>query len=234
MDGATPSPQGIATAGEPPVARPLWRVAYDGLAFLLSAVLSPYIVIPVGTVGIVYARGHQNYPPATLLLWAGLSVFFSTVVPALYVLWGMRRGKITDVHVMEREQRFGPFFVAVVSSIFSALVLWKLGAPPSVCGLSVVIGANGIVLWAITSVYKISIHVSVLSAVVLAAVTLHPGFSPQAFWLVPALIWARSTRKRHSLKQGILGCLVACFITSLTLIGLHMGDRLVQMLHRAF
>lgn len=206
------------------------RRAYNNLAFLLSALLSPYIVIPVGTVGIVYAR---SAPGAPVLLWTALTVFFSTIVPAAYVVYGIKRGKITDVHVMEREQRGGPFLVAIISSLFSAGLLFLLEAPNSIWGLSMVIAANGVVLWTITSFYKISMHVSVLSAVVLAAVTLHPGFNPLAFlWLIPALIWARSARGRHTVWQGMAGCIVALGITACTLLALNMGERMGQMLQR--
>ena len=66
---------------------PLMRV-YHGAAFGLSAVLSPYLVIPVGTVGIV---ASQELSQRGLVRWTFLSIFFSTIVPALYVLWQVVR-----------------------------------------------------------------------------------------------------------------------------------------------
>lgn len=199
------------------------------LAFLLSAVLSPYIVIPAGTLLIVYARST----PDKFLLWAGISIFFSTGVPALYVILEVLRGRITDVHVMEREQRGAPFVVAIISNVFSAGVLYSLHADKSVWGLSVVVFANGLILYFITLQYKISMHVSVLSAVVFAAVTLHPGFNPWYFlWLIPALMWARHRRGRHTIWQGLSGCAVAIFITAATLYGLGLGSRIPQFFER--
>ncbi len=223
-----------ATSAEVPKAVPAplpWPARlYHGLAFFLSAILSPYVVIPVGTVGIVYARSS----PAQTLLWTSISVFFSTFVPVFYVVFQVWRGKITDVHVMEREQRGGPFLVAIFSSLFAALVLWKLRAPVSVWGLTLILALNGIVLYAITWVYKISMHVSVLSATVLAAVTLHTGLNPWALlWLIPALVWARSARHRHTVWQGLAGCLVACLITGSTLYALGLGKRITEAITRA-
>ena len=87
--------------------------ARQGLAFALSALLSPYLVIPVGTVAVV---ASVSYSRRESLIWTLFSILFSTIVPALFVIIQIWREKITDVHVMEREQRGGPFLVAIFSS----------------------------------------------------------------------------------------------------------------------
>lgn len=194
------------------VQRPaLWRQVLDSLAFALSAILSPYLVIPFGTVGIVatQARGRRDF-----VLWTFLSVFFSTIVPALYVLVQIVRGKITDVHVMEREQRGGPFLVAVVSVAVGAFVLRAIGAPAVVWGIGLVLLVNGLVLSWITKFWKISMHVSVLTSVVIACIILIPKVNFWSLaWMIPALMWARAMRGRHSPWQGIGGFLVSGALT---------------------
>jgi hypothetical protein len=181
------------------------------IAFALSALMSPYLVIPVGTVGIVASTSASRND---FLRWTILSVFFSTVVPALYVVIQIMRGKITDVHVMEREQRGGPFTVALVSSVIGALIIRQLGAPAEVWGVGLVLFVNGFVMLQITKFWKISMHVAVLSATILAALVMIEGVSPWALiWMVPALIWARVSRKRHTLQQGIAACGVSCILT---------------------
>jgi hypothetical protein len=197
------------------------------LAFLFSAVLSPYIVIPVGTFGILYARSTT----ANFWEWVGISIFFSTVLPALYVVAGVVRGKITDVHVMERGQRTGPFVVAILGGFLAAFILERMGAPTSVWGLSILLSVNGLVITAITAFTKISVHVSVLSATVLGAIFFHPDLNPWwLLWLIPALIWARQKRGRHTVWQGISGAVVASIVTAGTLFSLHLGDRVLQVL----
>lgn len=196
-----------AIAQQTPVRRVL-----DVIAFAFSALLSPYIVIPVGTLAIVYAQSHTR---KEFLLWTFISVCFSTVIPAAYVLLQMARGKITDVHVMEREQRSGPFVVAVLSSGLGALVLYSLGAPRVVWGIGLVLLFNGAVLLWITSFWKISMHVAVLSSVILACTVMIRVLSFwQVAWLVPALMWARYTRGRHTIWQGLAGCFVSCVLTA--------------------
>ncbi len=200
----------------------------NSLAFAFSAILSPYLVIPVGTFVIVASQQDKK---RQFLLWTALSILFSTVIPALYVVIQIVRGKITDVHVMEREQRGGPFLVAVVSSAVGAWILYHIGAPPQVWGIGVVLLFNGIVLSWITSFWKISMHVAVLSATVLAAIIMIQGVPWWSLvWMIPALMWARATRGRHSLWQGIAGCGVSCAITGAVF---YLVPRLWPLVERA-
>lgn len=194
------------------VRRPgFWRHLLDSLAFALSAILSPYLVIPFGTVGIVATRASGRHD---FVLWTFLSIFFSTIVPALYVVIQIMRGKITDVHVMEREQRGGPFLVAVISVAIGAFALKTIGAPAVVWGIGLVLLVNGLVLLWITKFWKISMHVSVLTSVVIASIILIPSVSIWSLvWMIPALMWARATRGRHSPWQGVAGCLVSGALT---------------------
>jgi hypothetical protein len=214
-----------------PLPQPLWMQFYSSLAFAFSALLSPYLVIPVGTVVIVASRsvGTRQF-----LLWTGLSVLFSTVIPALYVVIQILRGKITDVHVMEREQRGGPFFVAVASSATGALILRYLGAPAEVWGIGLVLMLNGIILSWITTFWKISMHVAVLSASVLSVLVMVKGVNVWSLvWMIPALMWARATRGRHSIWQGLAGCAVACGITGGALASINLWPRVLDAAHRA-
>ena len=196
---------------------PVWRQIIDSAAFGLSAILSPYLVIPIGTVGIVATQASGPGRRSTdFLLWTFLSILFSTVIPAIYVLIQIARGKITDVHVMEREQRGGPFLVAVISVALGALILHGIGAPAVVWGIGLILLVNGLVLSYITNFWKISMHVAVLTSVVIASIVLIPnvGFW-RLIWLIPALMWARKTRGRHSLWQGIADCGVSGVLTAL-------------------
>ena len=203
----SPSPEAGVAVRRPTLGRRL----LDSTAFALSAILSPYLVIPFGTVGIVATRasGRNDF-----VLWTFLSVFFSTIVPALYVVFQIMRGKITDVHVMEREQRGGPFLVAVISVALGAFVLRAIGAPAVVWGIGLVLLVNGLVLSWITNFWKISMHVSVLTSVVIASIILIPDVSFWSLvWMIPALMWARAMRGRHSPWQGVAGCLVSGALT---------------------
>lgn len=204
-------PGAVARLREHARSRPPLILARDAAAFTLSALLSPYLVIPFGTLFVIASRFASR---RDALWWTAASIFFSTFVPAAYVVIQWRRGKITDVHVMEREQRGGPFFVAIVSAALGTITLRAVGAPLPVWSIGLVLTINGIVMVLITGFFKISIHVAVLSATVLAAILLVPDLEWWKLgWMVPALIWARVTRGRHTLLQGISACVVACGLT---------------------
>jgi hypothetical protein len=195
-----------------PVPLPPLQHFKQSVAFALSALLSPYLVIPVGTVAVV---ASVSFSKREWLIWTLLSILFSTGVPAMYVLIQVWRGRITDIHVMEREQRGGPFLVAILSSAVGAFVLRTLGANVAVWGVGVVLAANGLVLFWISAHWKISMHVAVLSSTILAAVMMIDGIALwNLAWMVPALIWARVTRGRHTIWQGIGGCAVSSVLTA--------------------
>lgn len=222
--------QSVAPATEAEAVVPQNASFANRIAFLLSAVLSPYIVLPVGTLGILYAR---TTTPQQFVASATISIFFSTLLPVLYVLAGMKRGTISDVHVMERGQRGGPFVVAIAGGFAAAFVLWKLGASNSVWGLSLLLAVNGLIIFLITAFTKISVHVSVLSATVLGAIILHPPLPAWTLlWMIPALMWARVERGRHSIWQGIGGCVVSSIVTTATIYALGLGERIPQLFQR--
>jgi hypothetical protein len=92
---------------------------------------------------------------------------------------------------------------------------------------------NGIILSWITTFWKISMHVAVLSAAVLSLLILVPGLNPWSLvWMVPALMWARATRGRHSLWQGLAGCGVSCAITGGAFASIRQWYLVEGMFHR--
>ena len=230
---ASPLRAGPHAPDHPPPApqTPLQKLS-DGLALFLSAVLSPYIVIPVGTLYVVWARSRLQ--PELFWPWLGVSLFFSTILPVLFILFGIWRGTITDIHVMERTQRGGPFVVAIVGSLFAAAVLHWMGAPRSVWALSAVLAVNGIAMLLITNYTKISIHVAVLSATILGASMLEPELPAKMLLLfIPALMWGRWRRGRHTWTQGIMGCVVACALTAGTVYSIDgLAQRVPQYIKR--
>lgn len=193
-----------------------WRLKF---AFWVSALFSPYLVIPFGTVALVASvtRTTEDF-----FVWTSLCVLFTTVIPAIFIIVQILRGKITDVHVMERHQRSGPFLVAVLSAAIGALVMKYFGARLEIWGVALVFAINGLVLFCITAWWKISIHVAVLSAAILAGAVMIPNLDWRLVgWTIPLIIWARYVRKRHTAWQGLMGFFVAILITSASIYMLY-------------
>lgn len=186
------------------------RARTDSLAFVISALASPFLVMPLFAVLIT---AHYAPDPGRFALWAGVAAFFSTGVPLAYIGISVRAGTITDIHVMRREQRSGPFVVALFSSGTGAAVLHLIGAPMQLVVLGLCIVVNGIAFALITLRWKISMHPSVYAASVLAAVFLLDARCAWLLAFLPAIIWARVRRTRHSAAQGVVATLLAGAIT---------------------
>lgn len=182
----------------------------DILAFILSALASPFLVLPIFAIAVA-ARCSANR--AQFLLWALLGAFFSTGIPFLYILIGVKTGRITDMHVREREQRNGPFIVALFSSAAGAALLYLAGAPLPLIVLGIGIIANGVVFLLITLRWKISMHPSVYTATVVAGTFLLDHRVAWLLCMLPAIVWARSHRSRHNIAQGLAAIGIAALIT---------------------
>jgi len=194
----------------PSAAVPPARTATDTAALVLSGVASPFLVLPAFAVAIT-ARYSPDW--RVFLLWSGVSVLFSSGFPLLYVLAGIRVGRITDVHVMRREQRCGPFVVALLSTAAGTAVLSALGAPLALVAPGISMVANGILFGLVSLRWKISLHPSVFAGAVICSAFLLQGWLAWLLLLLPGIVWARVRRTRHSVAQGVVAVLLAGVVT---------------------
>lgn len=181
-------------------------------AFVISAITSPFVVTAV-TVTLVVMLLRPAMPQ--LLLWAGISVVFGAVLPFCFVFWMWRIGRITDVHVGVREQRAWPFVVALASGAAGVSLLYATGAPPPLVALGGVYLVVGLSLAIVSLQWKISVHSGVLTAgiISLALIGYHEAIYALAF--VPAVMWARRYRGKHTLAQGLVPVIVVAILTPL-------------------
>ncbi len=183
----------------------------DKLAFAISAVASPFLILPA-FIGVLVADLAETAGQAWL--WTGVAVGGTVAVPLLYILVGVRKGTITDPHIMVLEQRRRPFFAAVAGAVLAAGLLRLIGAPEPLQLGAAAVAINGMLFGVISLRWKISMHPSTLAA---AAVLCGMILSPRWLWAlvaVPAVIWARVHRKRHDWAQGIAAVLLACVVTA--------------------
>lgn len=187
----------------------------DRIAFLVSAITSPFLVVGVTAVLLVVAL-RPGW--VDLLVWAGILGFFSAVVPflAVYVMW--RAGRVTDMHVALREQRTVPFAAALISVSVGVAVLHVIGAPDELVALGAAFLVNGAILAAISLRWKASVHAATYAG---CALGLSLVASPAFLYLLlglPLVFWARLHRGRHTLAQGIVP---VCIVLIVTLVAYH-------------
>jgi hypothetical protein len=179
------------------------------LARLVTEVLAPAPVIAALLLAVAW---HSAATPGEALKWALLAAAFCSFLPMLYILRGVRRGRLTDHHVRLRRQRRGPLLVAVGSVLIGLTLLLVTGAPRDVVAL-VGAGAVGLlVAVTITLVWKISVHVAVASG---AVVVLALVFGPALLALAPLVAlcaWARVAVRDHTPAQVVAGAAVGAAV----------------------
>lgn len=185
-------------------------------ARLITEVLAP---APIAAALLVAVAFHSAPTAAAALGWALLAVLFASAIPFLYVLWGVRRRRLTDRHVRLREQRLLPLLVGVGSVLVGIALLSRWGAPQELIALVGAMLAGLIVSLLVTFVWKISMHTAVAggAAVILALVF-------RAEWLMLFMVvgligWARVELGHHTPAQvvggSVLGTAVAAIMFTL-------------------
>lgn len=178
------------------------------LAKVISGVTSPFIIIPI-VAAIITATFYTRVDD--FLYWYGIFLI-PVLLPLLYVLYGVKQGTITDLHVADREQRKVPFMLAVIGAVIMLFLYWWLDVFVMLQYMAVALLVSGIIFIVITRVWKISIHTATYTSSVLLMTYL---LDPRFLWMLlalPIIIWARLQRKRHTLMQALAGVVVAVII----------------------
>jgi len=193
------------------------QVIKSRLALSLSILFSPFIV-PTAAILLLVRVYAQTW--GQFALWTCISVLFVNVLPFLYTYTSVKLGKLTDIHVVIREQRKLPFLFALLSALVGIFILHLLGAAKGLIQLGICYIANVIVFLIISLFWKISLHCGVLAGCVTALAYIVTPKMALLFLLIPLVAWARIQRKRHTLIQTLAGAIIAVIITKLTLLSL--------------
>jgi hypothetical protein len=200
-----------AGAQQEPAAIPAGRLRRR-LARLVTEVLAP---APMVAALLLVIAWHSAATPLQALKWAALAIAFSSFIPIVYILYGVRRRRLTDHHVRLREQRKVPLLVAI-ASILVGLVLLIAGSAPRELVALVGAGAAGLlVAISITLFWKLSIHAAVAAGTV---VVLALTFGLALLVLVPLVAltaWARVEVGDHTPAQVIVGAIVGALVAAI-------------------
>ena len=182
----------------------------DKTALFISAATSPFVVFSVVGVATIsyYANNLREF-----FLWNSIFLFLTLIVPLLYILQGVRTGRLTDLHLMLREQRLKPFVVSVVCNILLIVIFYLLELPKPIMILSTILLANEVIFLAITQFWKISIHSATLAGSITTAAVLIDSRFIALYLISPLSIWARVRRHRHNFLQGVAATFLAISIS---------------------
>ena len=143
-----------------------------------------------------------------------ISLIFASILPMAIILYWVKKLD-TDSDISNREDRFTPLVVGIVSYFIGFLVSLFIGADHFLTALLLCYCVNTGVVLLITSKWKISVHTTGLSGPVGALILLLGPIGALFAVLYPILIWSRVTLEKHTMAQAIAGGAQGFFLTVL-------------------
>ncbi len=146
------------------------------------------------------------------LNWAMLSLLFGMVLPFIYVFFLYRKNKILDMHMPDRNNRMKPMIFTLISYIAGFIVLYLLNAPFFLRTIFILSIISTSILTVITLYWKISLHASWITFIVITFNVLFGPWMLLLLPLIPIIGWARVRGKRHTTPQVVMGAGISSII----------------------
>ena len=143
-----------------------------------------------------------------------ISLIFASILPMAIIMHWARKLD-TDKDISNREDRFIPLIVGVVSYLIGFVIALILGVSNFLIVLILCYAVNTFIVMLITTKWKISIHTTGLTGPVAALIMLLGPIGALIGLLYPILIWSRFTLKKHTMAQAIAGGVFGFIMTVL-------------------
>lgn len=175
----------------------------------------PIITIPLFLIiCIVLSFKNGAFDFSKFILLEAISLVFASILPMAIILYWAKRIN-TDKDISNRQDRFIPLIIGIVSYFIGVLVCLALNADIFMTLLLLCYAVNTGVVLLITTKWKISVHTTGLSGPV-AALILLLGPVGAAFGVIyPIVIWSRVLLKKHTMSQAICGGVQGFFLAIL-------------------
>ena len=188
------------------------------LAWIISRIFDPVVEIPLLlSVSAWWALTNG-------LRWRFI-VFLMVVdglLPAIYMLWGLARGSISDWDITKKEQRRNLYGFTVVMHAISMVYAFMIGKE-GLGGILLLFWSLAVFFALITWYWKISIHAGV-NGLMVAFFNHYWGWE-NYWWLLVVLLlvlWSRVEIKKHHWSQVLGGSILA-------IVWVELGLRLVVL-----
>ena len=182
-------------------------------AKLISAALHPLLTPAVGFLMLITTNERLNLTEKVIS--TAIAVSFSCLFPIASLWYLLQKGTVESIDVVVREQRPWPLTLASVNYFVGFLLLSSVQAPELVQGLMFCYGTNTLVVALITFWWKVSVHTTAMSAL-LVALTYSFGPWVLPFFLLVSLVGiSRVVLNRHTVSQVIVGGLLGLVLTAI-------------------
>ena len=149
------------------------------------------------------------------LVWWIITVLGMTVAPYLFILRGIRSGKITDHHVSDRTQRLIPLTFGLICMIAAFAILIVLHATGQflATATAVIVVLAGCIAVTQIAQWKISLHASGMAGAVTIVVFIFGPMYALLGLLLIVIGWARWQVRAHTVLQTVGGSILAIILT---------------------
>lgn len=175
------------------------------LARLYSNVISPPAVF--GAAGLIVA--WLDSPDLTTLLLGALYGILASLLPVLFVVYLYKKGKVSDIHMSNKNERYIPYLIGLVGALIAYLLVGAWADAPLLQSLILTHIAVMIALAVFNYIQLFSAHVATVTAL-----TIYAGFTfgfLASIYLSPLIIitfYIRRFLKRHTYVELVGGFLL--------------------------
>lgn len=186
------------------IARPAGRERW---ANGISIALSPPVA---GAAALLGVAARIDTPDAWA--WSLADIALVVALPLLFVVWLVQTGRVSGIDLQLRQERVWPYRISILSAMVAAGASFAFGAPHALTVLLSALAVQGMILSAVTAVWKVSLHTAAVAGAAVVAWHVAGPASLGIAALVPVVAWARITLGRHTPAQTIAGALVGSLI----------------------
>lgn len=184
------------------------------LARFISNILAPSTIsVPM----ILLTAFYQASSAVSALAYSAITLFFLSIGPFVYILIGVRLGKLSDVDVSKRSERIGPFIFGLLSICLGWFVLVLTHGPTPLITILIITAVSGLVMMVITLWWKISLHASSLAGAATMLTAFYGAIMLPTFALLVLVSWSRVVLRRHTVAQVVAGSLLSILLSALLL-----------------
>ncbi len=181
------------------------------LARWVSNLLNPPLVAALGILFMASVLGNKS-----AWQWAVIFVFIADILPTLFVVWLLIRGRIDNFHIPNREDRTVPYMVIIGCNLLAVVIMFMADAPFLLTAFGVIGVAQSTLLFFVNRYWKISGHTTAISGLsVFIVAALGWSMSP-VLVMVPLVAWARIRTYSHTFWQTVAGILTGTVFILIT------------------
>ncbi len=140
--------------------------------------------------------------------WLLLFCLLNIAAPVAYIVHLLRRGELSDFHMRNRSERIKPMRMIPLFLLLSWLIFQTSGAPVLYQAMALVGALQAVAMLFITLRWKISGHSAGAAAFSVLLWGLYGVVAAPVLLILPLVIWARVTLKRHDMSQSLAGALL--------------------------